>query len=57
MGVANDVINALKTEGVLVSSPGKHSIRMVTHREVDGADIDEALSRTAKTVGELKARR
>ena len=57
VGAASDVISALKTEGVLVSSPGKHSIRMVTHREVDGADIDEALSRTSKTVGELRARR
>ncbi len=57
VGAANDVISALKAEGVLVSSPGKHSIRMVTHREVDGADIDEALSRTAKTVGGLRASR
>ncbi len=57
VGVASEVIGALSAEGVLVSSPGKHSIRMVTHREVDGADIDEALSRTSKTVAGLRAKR
>jgi threonine aldolase len=57
VGVASDVISALKQEGVLVSSPGQRSIRMVTHRHVDSADIDEALSRTSRVVRELKAAR
>jgi threonine aldolase len=57
VGVASDVISALSREGVLVSSPGKRSIRMVTHRHVDSADIDEALSRTSRVVSELRAAR
>ncbi len=55
VGMASDLINALKEEDVLVSSPGPHSIRMVTHREVDSADIEDALARTAHAVGALKS--
>ena len=55
VGMASDLINALKEEDVLVSSPGPHSIRMVTHREVDSADIEDALARTANAVGALKS--
>jgi threonine aldolase len=54
VGTASDLIAALGREDVLVSSPGKHSIRMVTHRHIVGADIDEALSRVAQVWGELK---
>ena len=57
VGTAGDLIGALSREDVLVSSPGKHSIRMVTHRHVDGTDIDEALGRTSKVVGGLRAAR
>ena len=55
VGMASGLINALKEEDVLVSSPGPHSIRMVTHREVDSADIEDALARTAHAVGALKS--
>ena len=55
VGMASGLINALKEEDVLVSSPGPHSIRMVTHREVDSADIEGALARTAHAVGALKS--
>ena len=55
VGMASGLINALKEEDVLVSSPGPQSIRMVTHREVDSADIEDALARTAHAVGALKS--
>ena len=55
VGMASDLIAALKDEDVLVSSPGPHSIRMVTHREVDSADIEDALARAAHAVGALKS--
>ena len=55
VGMASGLINALKEEDLLVSSPGPHSIRMVTHREVDSADIEDALARTAHAVGALKS--
>ena len=55
VGMASGLINALKEEDVLVSSPGPHSIRMVTHREVDSTDIEGALARTAHAVGALKS--
>ena len=54
VGAAGEVISALKNEEVLVGSPGPHSIRMVTHRHIDGGDVDEALGRVAKVVRELR---
>jgi threonine aldolase len=54
VGPAAPVISALAREEVLVSSPGPHSIRMVTHRHIAGQDVDEALVRTSKVVRELK---
>ena len=57
VGPAADLINALAGEEVLVSSPGPHSIRMVTHREVDGGDIEEAVGRTSKAVAALRGSR
>ena len=55
LGSAADVIAALKRHGVLVSYPGKQSIRMVTHRHISSEDIEEALSRTSSAVRELQA--
>ena len=55
LGTAADVIAALKRHGVLVSYPGKQSIRMVTHRHISPEDIEEALSRTSAAVRELQA--
>jgi threonine aldolase len=57
VSAASQVISALAREGVLVTYPGKQSIRMVTHRHISSADIDEALSRVSKVVKELQAAR
>lgn len=57
VGMAGTLIDALKGEDLLVSSPGNHSIRMVTHRQIDGDDIDEALNRTSKVMGALRTSR
>ena len=54
VGSAAQVIAALDLEGVKVSSPGPHSIRMVTHRHISREDADEALVRTSKVVREMK---
>ncbi len=55
LGTAADLIAALNRNGVLVSYPGKQSIRMVTHRHITPEDIEEALSRTSTAVRELQA--
>ena len=55
VGTANEVINALAEEGVLVTYPGKQSLRMVTHRHIGGADVDDALGRVSSVVRQLKA--
>jgi threonine aldolase len=54
--VANvpDFMKALGEAEVLVSYPGEHSVRMVTHRHISGGDVEEALSRTSKVVRELQ---
>ena len=54
LGTAADMIAALNRQGVQVSYPGKQSIRMVTHRHISAADIEEALSRTSAAVRELR---
>ena len=55
LGTAADLIAALNRHGVKVSYPGRQSIRMVTHRHIAPADIEEALSRTSAAVRELRA--
>jgi threonine aldolase len=55
VGTAGDLIRALHRQDLLVSSPGRHSVRMVTHRHIDGADIDEALGRVSRAWSELAA--
>ena len=55
VGTANQVIDALAEEGVLVTYPGQQSLRMVTHRHIGGADIDDALGRVSSVVRRLKA--
>ena len=54
LGPSSSLIATLDRHGVKVSSPGPHSIRMVTHRHVDGVDVDEALRRVSKAVKELR---
>ena len=55
-GNANDVINELANEGVLVTYPGQQSLRMVTHRHISASDIDEALSRVAKVMTQMNSK-
>ena len=55
LGTAAALIAALERQGVKVSYPGRQSIRMVTHRHIAPADIEEALSRTAAAVRELRS--
>ena len=55
-GNANDVINELADEGVLVTYPGQQSLRMVTHRHISASDIDEALSRVAKVMTKMNSK-
>ena len=55
LGTAADLIAALNRNGVLVSYPGRQSIRMVTHRHISSEDIEEALSRTSAAVRELQS--
>ncbi len=47
LATVQEFMGALDREGVKVSYPGKHTIRMVTHRHIDGGEIDEALSRVS----------
>ena len=54
LGPASKLIEALGQRGVKVSSPGPQSIRMVTHREVTGADVDETLGRAAAAVQDCR---
>ena len=56
VGKANDVINALSEEDVLVTYPGQQSLRMVTHRHISSSDIDEALSRVSKVVRQMNTK-
>ena len=53
LGSANDLIRALDGEGVKVGSPGEGFIRMVTHRHIDGGDVEETLGRVNKAVKAL----
>ena len=45
MSTVQEFMAALDREGVKVSYPGEHTIRMVTHREIDSSEIDDALAR------------
>ena len=55
VGDARSVIAALREDGVLVSHSRDQSLRMVTHRHITGADVDEALARVNGTVRRLAA--
>ena len=52
---APDFIKAMADAGVLVTYPGRQSVRMVTHRHISGDEVEEALSRTSKVVRELQS--
>ncbi len=55
LGSAPGLISALDREGVKVGSPGEGYIRMVTHRHIDGGDVEDVLGRTSTVVNELAA--
>jgi threonine aldolase len=55
VGDARDVIAALREDGVLVSHSRDQALRMVTHRHVTSADVDEALTRVNGTIRRLAA--
>ncbi len=49
-----EFMGALGREGIRVLSPARQSIRMVTHRHISGADVDDALARVSKVVKQLR---
>ena len=53
LGSATGLIGALDREGVKAGSPGEGFIRMVTHRHIDGGDVEETLGRVATAVKAL----
>jgi threonine aldolase len=55
VGDAREVIAALREDGVLVSHSRDQALRMVTHRHIASADVDEALARVNGTVRRLTA--
>ena len=54
IGTAQQLMGALALEGVKTGSPGRNSIRMVTHRHISGAHVDEALGRVSRVVKALR---
>ncbi|HEY6466546.1 MAG TPA: GntG family PLP-dependent aldolase [Candidatus Acidoferrales bacterium] len=47
---AAEVSSALRDRGVLANPTGKHTIRMVTHCDVDGPEIERAITATANVL-------
>ena len=45
-----DVVERLKTRGVLVSNYGAVGLRMVTHNDIGDADVERALEIVESTV-------
>ncbi|HIM36474.1 MAG TPA: low specificity L-threonine aldolase, partial [Dehalococcoidia bacterium] len=54
MATVQEFMAALDREGVKVSYPGEHTIRMVTHREIDSSEIDDALARISNVAKGFK---
>ena len=57
VGTAGEVMAALAAAGVKVTPSRDQSLRMVTHRHITAADVDEALTRVRRVIGELGAGR
>ena len=55
IGDARAVIAELRAAGVLVSHSRDQALRMVTHRHITAADVDEALARVSGTMRRLAA--
>jgi len=51
LGSAQELVEAMKSAGVLANAVGPRRIRFVTHREVDASDVKEAASRISQLVG------
>ena len=56
VGSAPEVLRALAEAGVKVTPSRAQTLRMVTHRQVDSSDVEEALTRVAQVVGDLRQR-
>ena len=54
VGSAPEVLAALAEAGVKVTPSRAQTLRMVTHRHIGSAEVDEALSRAGKVVAELR---
>jgi len=54
LATVQEFMGALDREGVKVSYPGEHTIRMVTHRHIDSGEIDQALSRVSNVAKQLR---
>ena len=54
VGTAPEVLQALAEAGVKVTPSRAQTLRMVTHRQVDSADVEEALARVSEVVGTLR---
>ena len=54
LATVQEFMGALDREGVKVSYPGEHTIRMVTHRHIDSGEIDQALSRVSNVARQLR---
>ena len=54
LATVQEFMGALDREGVKVSYPGEHTIRMVTHRHIDSGDVDETLSRVSDVAKQLR---
>ncbi len=51
LGSAQELVEAMKSVGVLANAVGPRRIRFVTHREVDASDVKDAASRIFQLVG------
>ena len=56
VGSAPEVLQALAEAGVKVTPSRAQTLRMVTHRQVDSADVEEALERVGQVVASLRQR-
>lgn len=54
LATVQEFMGALDRDGVKVSYPGEHTIRMVTHRHIDSGDVDDALSRVSNVAKQMR---
>ncbi len=56
LGTAPEVLDALAEAGVKVTPSRAQTLRMVTHRQVDRADVEDALARVERVAAALRDR-